>query len=665
MAESPALLPGLMLVAVLGIWSYRDGGYAVTDWGAGALFVVALVLVLWLVAPVSASDGRGPWVAAGLLAAFTGWSYLSIAWAEVPSEAWTGANRTLLYLGVFLLVIARPWRPAGAAVLLGSYSVAIGVVALVSFWRVVDDVDVAGSFTEGRLAAPIAYANATCALYVAAALPALYLASRREVPVVLRGVFLALVGVLAELALLTQSRASLVAVPVILVAYFILVPGRVRTALTLVLVSLVVVSVVPRLLEVYEILLSGGDAGAVLRDARAAVLRTAIVLLLLGTVAGLVDRRVRIPARLSTVSSRALLGLAAVAVAGVVVVGLLTVAHPVARAQAAWDNFRSEDYVTDPGTPHLTSGFGSSRYRLWLVAADQFTEHPIVGVGGDNFSVTYLRERDDQAQPRYPHSVILRTLAQTGLVGALLLGGFLVASCWALWPRLRHGAPFTRGVAAVSALVFGYWFLHGAIDWFWEIPALGAPAFAFLALALRIADPGASEDVRSPSAGRRPLAVGVMAVAVAAGASLAFPWLSARQVDVAAETWRADPEEAFARLDRARALNPLSDEPDVIAAVIASRVGDERRQERSLRQALARNPSNWYPMVELAALESRRARPRRAMAWLERAHALNPREPTISVVRQALEAGEAVTSAELQEMYVDQATLLTGKRQKW
>ena len=664
-AESPGLLPGLLLVGVVSIWAYRDGGYAVTDWSGGALFLVALLVVLWFMAPSRIDPGRAGWLAILLLGAFTVWTYLGIAWAEVAAEAWTAANRTLLYLVVFALVALLPWRPVAAAVLLGAYSIGIGLATFLSFWQAVEDVDVGGAFTEGRLAAPIAYANANCALCVSAALPALYLASRREVPVALRGVFLAVTGVLAELALLTQSRASLIAVPVALALYFVTVPGRLRSALALALVSVAIVSVLPRLLDVYEVILDRGDAGDTLRDARAAIVRTAVVLFALGALVGLLDRRLEISSRISTIAARAAGGVVAVAAVLAIVVGFVAVSNPVARAQDAWDDFRNEQYVTDPNTPHLTSGFGSERYRLWRVAVEQFKEHPIVGVGGDNYAVTYLRERTDQSQPRYPHSVVLRTLAQTGLVGTVLLIAFLAAAVWGLWPRLRRGAPFARGVAGAGALVFAYWLVHGSIDWFWEIPVLGAPAFAFLALSIRVGEPSQHAEAQLAPRWRRPATVALVSLAVVSIAAIGPMWLSAREIDHAAETWRSDPGGAFDRLDRARSLNRLSDEPDVVTSVIASLVGDQRRQEQALRRALARNPTNWYPMVELAALETRRSRPERALQWLRRAETLNPREPTIAVVRQAIDAGKPVTSAELRAMYVDQAKLLTGQQQTW
>ena len=84
---------------------------------------------------------------------------------------------------------------------------------------------------------PINYANGNCALFVLAAIPALHLASRREVPTLVRGVSLAACGALVDLLILTQSRASLVFVPLALLVYLALVPGRLRSLLALVLVG--------------------------------------------------------------------------------------------------------------------------------------------------------------------------------------------------------------------------------------------------------------------------------------------------------------------------------------------------------------------------------------------------------------------------------------------
>jgi O-Antigen ligase len=455
--KNPGLAPGLALVAVLAIWSHRDGGYAVVDWAPGAIFVLALALIVLLLAPGSFGRTVPLVVTTSFLAAFTLWSYLTIGWAEVQANAWTGANRTLLYLVVFVLMTARPWSSAGASVFLGAYAMGVWAVSMVAFGRAVDLTDVSLAFREGRLAVPISYSNASCALFISAALPALHLAARREVPAVLRGAFLAAAGTLVELVLLTQSRASLVILPVMAVLWVLIVPGRVRSVVALFTVTAVVGVSAPWHLDVYRAVLSETDAGSVLERSLVVVASSAIVLFALGTVWGWLDSRIEVSPRVTRVSGRALTGLTASVVVIAVAVAAASVSNPGARASAAWDHFRNEQYVSDAETPHLASGFGSGRWKIWTVAVDQFAESPVIGAGGDNFGVDYLRERQDQAQPLHPHSIELRTLSQTGIVGSLLLLGFLASAAWAVLSNARGATPYTLGLVGISGLVFCYW----------------------------------------------------------------------------------------------------------------------------------------------------------------------------------------------------------------
>ena len=66
----------------------------------------------------------------------------------------------------------------------------------------------------------------------------------------LRPLFLAAAGVLAELALLPQSRGAVFAFPVVLLLYLALVPGRVRTVVFLAPVGLALAVSARRLLDV-------------------------------------------------------------------------------------------------------------------------------------------------------------------------------------------------------------------------------------------------------------------------------------------------------------------------------------------------------------------------------------------------------------------------------
>jgi len=71
----------------------------------------------------------------------------------------------------------------------------------------------------------------------------------------------------------------------------------------------------------------------------------------------------------------------------------------------------------------LVSGLGSNRYDFYRVALDEFAAHPLIGIGVDNFQEQYLAHGRSTETPRYPHSVELRTLTETGTLGGLIAVG--------------------------------------------------------------------------------------------------------------------------------------------------------------------------------------------------------------------------------------------------
>ena len=85
-----------------------------------------------------------------------------------------------------------------------------------------------------------------------------------------------------------------------------------------------------------------------------------------------------------------------------------------------------------------------------------FADRPVGGYGADNFQREYFLRGNGDQQPRYPHSLEVRVLAQTGLVGALLLGGALVAGFLAASAALRGRRDLAAAVAAGALLSFAY-----------------------------------------------------------------------------------------------------------------------------------------------------------------------------------------------------------------
>jgi hypothetical protein len=678
--ENPVTLPAGLAVVVFLVLAGLDGGYDPLRWLPATLFLLAVLVVSVLGLRGRIAAPRPVWIAAAALAAFTGWSYLSILWAEVPADAWTGANRTLLYLVVFALFALSPWTASTAAVLLGAFSLGVFAIGLWSFLGASVSDDPVGSFIAGRLAVPIAYPNGNSALYLIAAWPALQLASRREVAPLLRALFLGATGVLVELAALCQSRGSLVAVPLTLGVYLLFVPGRLRSILSVLPVAVAAAAATPILLRVYEAVVSGDNVQESLVDARSAIIWSFAALLVVGGVIGYVDRAVRVPDGVSRTAGIVVIAAIALAFVGGSAALVQRYGDPVDTAAEAWDRFSGGRYLAEAEVPHFVSGFGSGRYDIWRVAVELFAAHPVVGIGADNFAVDYLREREGSEEPLYPHSVALRTLSQTGVVGSAMLLAFLGALAFAWWRSLHRGSQFGRAVAGAAATMFVFWLVYGMIDWFWEIPALAAPVFAFGALATRLGEPrGGLVAVGEPDgdavgadgsqpdtagSGRRIALFGGLALAaLVAAVSVGAPWLAARQIEAAADGWSTDPGRAFDRLDQARFLDPLTDQADVYAAVIAAQGGDVTRQRAALLRAVERNPLGWYQQLELGLLAARSGDRPEALDRIAKARLLNPLEPVTAFVEARVRAGNPPTQAEVDRKFVERVDLLVGSRQ--
>jgi O-Antigen ligase len=648
-----------LALAVFLVWAARDGGYAAVEWLPGAIFVLGLAFVVALGEWPPFAGSRPLAIAALFLAGFTVWSFLSIAWADVRGDAWDGANRTLLYLCVFVLFAWRPIPARVVTVLLGGFVAVTAAIGAVDFLRAVHADHVEGFFIQGRLSTPITYPNANAALLLAPFAPAVFLASRRSVPVIVRGLMLACAGVLLELAVMCQSRGSLGAFPLTILLFLAISPGRLRLLPALGAVAVALALGGSRLLDVYTAVLNERGVHAALTQARSVLIWTAVALFAVGLAIALVDRRLRLPAPATRAIGWAVVIVAAVAVVSAAFVAVDRYGDPADRAAAAWRQFRAAKDETSSN--HLVSGFGSPRYDLWRVALHEFRTAPIIGVGVDNFAVDYLRLRRTKDEPTHQHSLELRVLAQTGLIGAVLFGGFLAAAIAAAVRPLRRRTVEVGGLAAACLAVFAYWCIHGSIDWFWEVPALGAPALAWLAVGAQIVqgEPPPSRRRISPF-----LSVPIGMAVVVAAAGLALPWVAAKEIDTAANSWAADPAGAFHRLDVARRLNPLTDRADIVAGVIASRLHESGKERAEFLRALERNPRNWYAHFELALLDAQAGKKASALVQLRAVRRLNPREPLTSEIRDEVLRGRRISQEEINRIFVARTYILTGARQR-
>jgi tetratricopeptide (TPR) repeat protein len=698
---APATVPALVAVALFVVWATGQAGYPVTHWAPGGLIVLALIVLALTAVGLDLRAVPLPVkIAVGCLAGYTALSFASILWAAVPGDAWEGANRTLLYLLVFALFALWPQRGRSAALLLGVWVLAMiclaAFVALHVAAAAHSPARLAVLLPGGRLVYPSGYANANAAQWLMAFWPALLLAREARLHWSVRGVLAGGAVLLAGVALLSVSRGSLYATPVVLVLVFALLPGRVRTFALLVPVALGIAALAPSVLRVGERLEAGRNAEAAVRAATTATLLAALAVGLVVALGAALEQRRSFSASTARRVHRGVGALAVLALVAILAGGVAAAGNPVHRIEHGWHTFKVGYSANSKGDNRLVSGLGSNRYDFYRVALDEFLHHPLLGIGADNFEQQYLVHGRSVETPHYPHSVELRTLSQTGLVGALLalvgLGAALLASTRGLRGSDRLG----RAVVAAALAGFAYWVVHGSFDWFWEFAGLGAPAFALLGLACGLAPrapvvltstaysarpastPGSEIATEAPSsaagtsgsrsisagtpgrrpAALRPLGIGVGSLLAVAALSLAAPWLSQREVQSAARVWTESPQTAYARLNKAALLNPLSDEPYLVAGSIALRFGDLTRAGHEFALALGRQPGDAYATLELGAIASSENEPRRALALLERAARLNPRDPLTRQALRLAREGKRVSIEELNRSILHNAQQL-------
>jgi len=665
-----ALVPGLLGLAILVYWAAVGGGYEVlagtypsydpNPWYLGALASVGLLAaaLLALGRRIHLSRaGAGALAALGLYVAF---SYASILWAEYPGAAWDGANRTLVYFALLALFAILPWTPRGARLALILLVAAMGTIAVVQAVRIGTAAHPLGLYNDARLATPLAYQNANAALFNMTALLALALGARREVPWPLRGGALAVGALALQLTVLSQSRGWLFTLPLVVLAVLLAVPDRLRLALFAAGPVLATVVVLHPLLDVFR---TAGYHGTPLASALVdrtladkgptaahAMLVADSVLLVLALLAAWADSRVKVPPRAGRWATRGAAGVLVLAVLVGAGAGVAAVhGHVGQRIDRAWREFQNTG--REGSTATRFTQLGSARYDLWKVGLEIFARHPLGGIGQDNYQEAYVARRRTAEEPRWPHSLAVRLLTHTGVIGAALFLAFLAfVVAAATRTRARRG-PQGRAAAGIALIPLAVWVLHGSVDWLWEYPVLSGMALALAGIGVALARPAGpvppAPRPRPRRALQRVLAPAAAVLATLAGlAVLGLPYVGQRDVARALTVWQDDPRAAFAALRRAAHLEPLNAQPATVAGAIALGLGRRELAREQFAQVAERNPRSWLAALYLGLLGARHDR-RAAAEQFRRAHALNPREPLAVEALAALRRGRPLTLAQV------------------
>jgi hypothetical protein len=656
--------PAVAVLVLIVIWSEHDGGFDQDTWYWGALVLLVVLAAAMLgVFGRLRRPSRPILVALGGFVVYTLWSYASLAWASYPGVALSGSNRTLLYLLLFALLAVMRWTPRRLQAALVAYALAVGAIAVLMLLQMAIGKGDASFFPGGRLNSPTGYFNSDAALFMMLALVAVGLSVRRELPSLLRGLMLALSCAGLQLALLGESRGWLFTLPLVLLLAVWASSDRLAVVVAAIPPVIGLLVVLHRLLDVY----ATGNAyhpiqhtvlAAAQHAGRASLVACAVVFVV-GSVASMLSPLLikRRPSGRQRIAIGGILAALAVAAA----VGGATAAtsgHPIHELKIQWSGFT---HPARPQTSGMSSHFasvGTQRYDGWRVAWDAFLAHPIGGLGQDNFADYYASRGRTGIQLEWAHSLEMRLLAHTGIVGTLAFLVFIVAALAAAIRTRRRGDPLTRAMAGIALTPLIVWLVHGSLDWFWEIPALTGPAFAFLAAAGAMSHPEdavetAEEPVRVPARGRVRAAWGVGICAFAAAAVvLVFPYLSVREMSIGTDLRGSDPQAAFAAFRRAASLNPLNSDPGRFGGTFALQLGRWGEARHLYAQAITREPDGWLPWFGSGLAASELGDRRTARHDFTVARSLENSQPVIGVALRRVDSRHPLTPQSAFRMFL-------------
>ncbi len=566
------------------------------------------------------------WIGVGLLGAFAVWCAITLAWSVAPDRTWGYINRSVAYTLVVVLAIAAASSAPRVIerVAWGWLAVALATALYALAGKVMPGAEILGvSFNHtavaSRLRAPLEYWNALALVMVLAVPIALRLATdpgRRDGT---RMFGMTSLYLLLLILGMTYSRGGLVALSVALVVVTVLGREQLRG---LAVVCVTIVATIPVLglafsrpaLKAINIPLSertpdGIVLGLVLAGSIVGLLIAAWGLLRLEERTRWSDENTQLVWR----------GLAATAaVVAVLALGGIATAQggPSGFAHRAWHEFSktSKDDVSNPA--RIISSNSGNRWVWWEEAAGAWWAKPLGGWGAGSFPVTHKLYRQVELGVAQPHNVPLQFLAETGLIGALIVVSAVALLLYAALQRVRSMAAGRERELAVALFAGAVaWLVHGLVDWDWDIPGVTVPALIFLGVLGGVRAPARVGITRPEwSLAARSVALGLACIAlglaiVSAGLPLIADSKASSALAVSNNAGKGELQRAAAQADLAARLDPTAVRSLLAAAAIEQGRGRLLDAKHYLLKAVRRQPYSsaaWERLLRLALLTADR-----------------------------------------------------------
>ena len=623
-AKAPPLILG---VALAGVAFGAEGGTELTRTTVTEMILVVVSGVLAGAAFVwgrrGAIQGVTTMLSFALLAVLTA---VSVLWSIAPELTYIEAGRTFAYLCVFVAAVAATRLvPNAAARVLEGLTIGAAIPIAYSLASRVWPSALGENEVSNRLGQPFDYWNALGTVAAMMVPLALWLGSRRGGSATVRVAAYPAMGAAVLAILLTQSRGAAAAAAVAAIAWFALVPLRLR-ALPVLVAALTAASVVGAWAlskdPFTKSLQPLAAKESVAAEFGGLVLVMLVVLLLVGALVEAGSAR-----RVVSTRTRRRVGIAAVAVACILpLAGLTSVAFSDRGIGDRIDELTSETKVSPEEGGARVFASSSSRGKYWREAFRVFDARPLEGVGAGAFAVARLRHRTDASVTRHAHGWIPQTMADLGLVGlgvtTLLALAWIVAalSATGLLPRRMTVAPesdelpprrdwdASRIALVTLAIVPVAFAVQSFVDWTWFVP--GPAVMAFVAAGFVAGrGPWGADELHGrtqpiswhPTNPRLPAALVTIAAAIVLAWAIWQPEASDRATNEALAL--ADErkfEQAIAKTERARDLNPLTPDPLLVRAAVETTAGRKDDARQSLEKAVLSfpgDPQTWYRLA--------------------------------------------------------------------
>jgi hypothetical protein len=643
---NPAWVAVVLIAAAYAALAYSNGGYS------SELIAVVTIAVWWIVIVGLAARvfPRRPIpplaVAAGAcLAAFGGLTALSMIWANDAGGAFTEVVRVAGYLGLFVLTVlvsartgARPWL---VGIMVGLVVVVGG--ALLSrfdpslFGGADRSIFAALPASNGRLSYPVGYWNGLAAC-IAFGILLLGWFSAQGTSRLGRAAATGLLPAFGLALYLTSSRGGIAAVVVGGCALLVFSQDRARM-----LVSLALGGLTSALLVLYASQRDDLAHALTTHDAyvqgREVAVATVLCVVVAAAVRYVADGRLR---RLRISRTAVLRGLAAVFAAALVVFAL---SHPLDRIREFADANDVAGASAATGAGHLTASSGTGRYQFWDQAIAAFESDPVIGIGAGNYEMWWNQHHTIDVITMDAHSLYLQTLGELGILGLLLLLGFLGTSLFAGWRAVarRPDMGERHDVMAVALALFLAGLTSAAFDWTWQLPAAFVPVIVMAALLTGpatqpvavVAEPGVPRGVPRWRARGGQYGLGVATLACAWVAI----WVAGDQLVASIQLDNSrgalengDLEGAAQSANNASAIQPWSSEAQLQLALVEKERGDLVAASEAVHKAIDRASQDWQAWLVAAEIAAAAGNRRGAEFGLAAANRLSPRPLPVKLV---------------------------------